>query len=359
MTSGSTGRSSIASHARSRRLSTCLLAAAALGGGCQTAPSLASYHRLETKMNVPAPAPAAALILDKDAVAQLKEDLLPGDIIIGGKNGPLATLLRLAMDEYSYCTHSGIVDIRDGELVVSHAAGVFKMLKNSPRLLGKVEGKVVPISLEAFIVQYDEIRIIRLPDPVTNAKLAVLTRVREAEGTPFDAFFDAQDPTSFHCSEYTFRTLREAGYEHPFKVARRTPNRSLSDMLAKLGITTEYFVNVDSFADVPGTKTVAMLSRYEQPEMGLAIRDAFAVLHEAVTSNPELRVGDLVSCSPEQLLHFSPPAETYLRATIGLTRARPTMDAEEIRRRNELLYDVIARPHVQVMVAEAPEPGIE
>jgi hypothetical protein len=320
----------------------------ALLAGCQSKPSLPA-HRLVDLGTAHDVAVRAPVIADADELAAL---VRPGDLILGAKSSPTATLLRMSMDEYSFYTHSGVVDVRDGKVVVSHSTGRFQLLRNTTRLLGKVTGTVEACSLATFLEEYDEVMVVRLPDPERNARLVALSLEAERDRIPFDPFFDTNDPTAMHCSEYTLRTLRAAGYTEPLPLADRTPNRSFSDLMEKMGITTETFVVVDRMTDIPGARTVAVLSRLGSRAASLALRDALHVLHDRVTADPFLRIGDLVSCDSEQLLHYAPAADLYLRAALGLAESSPTGDPRKLRERSTMLYDVISRPYVRTYVAE-------
>ena len=276
----------------------------------------------------------------------------PGDLILGGKSSATATLLRLSMDRYSFYTHTGVVDVRDGEVVVSHSTGRFRLLRRSPRLLGKLRGTVEACSLEEFLDEYDEVMVVRLPDAARTARLVALSRQAEVDRIPFDPFFDTDDPSSMHCSEYTLRTLRAAGYTVPTPLAGRTPNRSFSELMAKMGITTETFVVVDQMTEIDGARTIAVLSRLGTRARSLALRDALHVLHDRVTNDPFLRIGDLVSCDSENLLHYAPATDLYVRAALGLADSSPTADAATLRERSTMLYDVVSRPYVRTFVAD-------
>ncbi|MHC5114480.1 MAG: hypothetical protein ACYTGP_08645 [Planctomycetota bacterium] len=317
----------------------CLVALLGSAGGCQSRPALTAFHRLDVTAD-PA-ASGAAPGLDREAFRALEAALRPGDIIMGARTDPTSALMRLSMDDYSYYTHSGIVDVRGGDVVVSHATGRFRLMRRSPRLLGKVSGKICAVDLETFIREYHDIRIVRLPDPALNRRLAALTRQCEAEGLPFDPFFDTLDPAAMHCSEYTLRATRSAGYGGRLELARRTPNRSMAKLLRDLGVETEHFVSVDRFAGIPGATIVAEISLFERMETRMALAGAFRVLHERITAEPDAHVGDLVACSAERLMHFTPPTDAYLRGAIGLAEASPARDPREVREHSDLLYDVI------------------
>jgi len=348
--SNSIGRCPVPSPGPLPRLATPILLVAALlavasGAGCQSRPPLSAFHWLDPAADVPGPAVPEALA--RDGYRDLRAELRPGDVIMGARTDPTSALMRLAMDEYSYYTHSGIVDVRDGEVVVSHASGRFRLFRRSPHLLGKVVGTVAAIDLEDFIREYHDVRVVRLPDPVKNRRLVAIARACEAKELPFDPFFDTLDPFRLHCSEYTLRATRAAGYGGPVDLARRTPNHSMANLLRRLGVETDYFVNVDRFAAIPGATVVAEISRFDRPETATALVEAFRVMHERVCGDPDMHVRDLVGCSPERLMHFTPPAEVYLRGAIGLAEASPTRDPLEVRERSELLYDLICGERVQ------------
>ncbi len=314
------------------------------GSGCHLTPPLNTYTRLDANEG------GLDKKLSRDALRRLASELKPGDIILGAKNGAMATLLRLSLGQYSYYTHSGVVDIRHGKVVVSHATGRFKLFQKTPHLLEKMRGSVEHISLERFLRTYYDIKVYRLPDKKKNRRMVESSLRHEQEKTPFDCYFDPLDPKAVHCTEYTAQVLKEAGYEHGFDLVSRTHNQSLSDLLGKLGITTEYFLRIDAFVELPGTKLVAEFSRYGTRAVSMGTAGGLQVLHEEVNHDPALRVGDLISCNMKRMVHFSEPLRLYLLAVTGMAERNPTTDETEILRRNRLLYDIIVRPHVRRII---------
>lgn len=332
-----------------------MISAAGAVAGCRTNPPLSQFTRLD--VGQPSDdGPLATSPLSRAAYRRLEAEVRPGDIILSTKQSAISAILRFALEDFSYYTHSGTIDVRNGRPVVSHASGRFKLLRNTPRLLDKVTGSIETAPLETYIRTYTDILIIRLPDPQKNLSMARATREYERRGVPMDPFFDLGDQSSLHCSEYTAKLIEEGGYEYRFALSGRSLNPHMRRLLTRVGVRATEFIRTADFAELPGVQAVARISRFPSCELSLAIADALHVLHDEISSNPTLCIGSLVAFDTEQLCHFSEPVQLYFRGVTGMVEANPTRDAAEIRRHNAILYDVIVRPHVRL---DAGEQGAE
>lgn len=276
---------------------------------------------------------------------ELFSGLRSGDIILGVKEDPITAFVRLITIQPNYFTHSGTIEVDEGEggkrtVRVWHAIGDFSLLHLSSHVLGKVRGGVRSIALADFMRMYDSLAIVRLPDEAKNRAAVQACKDLQAEGVEFDPFVDCVDHTTICCTELTAVAIERAGYDFNLQPLQRTTNVAISNLLYGWNVTTPGVIMADQFEHLPGARTVAVISRYGRMETYLAMRDAMKLLHERVASGA-MQASDLIGFDTKRMVHFSTRMDLFMRGVEGLARALPTVDAGEFRRRNAVVFDAV------------------
>lgn len=311
----------------------------ALGCG-ESRPPLTAYHRIDLPANSDAPT------LSAETHAQLLEQLRSGDIILCARDDPVSVVQRLTTIEPTYFLHSGTIEVVEKsnrgrtirEAVVWHSTGAFDFLKLSPHMLGKVKGDVRSTPLEAFIRNYDALMIIRLPDADLNARMAAVCRRLHESNVKFDPYFDCVDHRELCCTEFTAVVIEEAGYDYDIQPAPRTSNAAMASLMIGWNVTVPGMIMAGQFERLPGAATIALISRYGRLETYLAFRDASMLVQERVLAG-RAEARDFAALDGKHLGHFPPRMQLFMRGVEGLALASPTLDAVEIRRRNEIVYE--------------------
>lgn len=133
-----------------------------------------------------------------------------GQIIVTEHPGATSLFLSLTARDYHPFLHIGIIVIEADRPFVYEAMGATLPLPWA-RPNAHVGGGVQRVALNGFLERGGIIAIYEPPASVDRRTLAEFARARWREKFPFDALYDASDPSKYYCVEFVVRALEAAG----------------------------------------------------------------------------------------------------------------------------------------------------
>jgi hypothetical protein len=270
-----------------------------------------------------------------DSNPKTKIRLLPGDLIIGSKLSPVGFLMGLATEKPGYFGHIGIITEEGGQPIIYEAFGAMHIFKRSESLFGKIEGTIQKIPLAGFMSRYDDVMILRLPNPKKNQKIAELAKASIKEGLEFDPFFDPDSPPPC-CTEYPRNLMKEAGYETLPENVGRTTNASVSKVLNLLGIKSRHFLTTQGFLDIPGVTIVDVISKVPSQGLRQVVLESQRLAYENLNLGDS--IGNYLDFDGKQGLHFRDRLASYFLSTYLYFLENPIEDPEQRRNIMEKIF---------------------
>lgn len=167
-----------------------------------------------------------------DGVEELR--LESGQLLITDSGGPSALFFALFSAEFSPFVHAGVLAMEEGDPFVYEVYGRFRPGLGS-RPTDLVKGRVYRTPLADFVSRGKYVEIYRPPAEVDRERLMAFVREHYREQTPFDPYFDFDDPSAFYCTEFVALAWQAGGYRLPSLVPF-PDNPSLSRTRRWLGI---------------------------------------------------------------------------------------------------------------------------
>lgn len=244
--------------------------------------------------------------------------LSAGDLVLvkNPKAQSLATTLTFA--RFTYFDHLGVLIERDGAFFVCDSWPSFHPLGKSDDFASRFRGGVRATELGRFLAHYETLEVVRLADAQRNAALARAAEASLAEAIEFDPHHDPHDPR-LSCSEYVRGLLERAGYAELPPPRAVTPRSDYRALLQLLGFPSDAFDVPEDLAALPGTRTVALVSRFATRARLEAHRAAFARLHARFQAGAKL--SELLCVDRLRFLAYPPNVALFLQAAVGLADA--------------------------------------
>jgi|CXWL01.1.fsa_nt_gi hypothetical protein len=267
-----------------------------------------------------------------------------GQIVASEQGSPQSLFLSLLVADSYPWVHTGILSIEDGIPWLYESQGQVRPTLSGPpnRNIG---GGVRRVALESFIGRQRFVGIYEPPAGVDAARVAGYARQRYLDGTPFDAYFNLQDPSKVYCGEFTTLAL-EAGGAPARHLSAISPNRSVRVVTDWLEIDTDTIVPAG--AVVADAERVALLSsRHTRAQIDayFALKDE---LHRRFTEDQKL--GNVLSFSLISMLDFRPEVREYMNRVNEEAGDWEALSAEDIRDRVQALAVEAFGPAGQVPV---------
>ncbi len=167
---------------------------------------------------------AAAKPLPSRGAFVLPKGLEHGQIVVSENGGAVSLFYSLFAAEYRPWVHAGILAIEGGEAVVYEAVGSFVPIPGMAPTT-TVSGTLRRVSLERFAAGKLVVGVYAPPAAVDRARLVAFARAHYEAATPFDPFFDLDDPAALYCTELVALALVAAGHA-PIAPTRMHDSRS-------------------------------------------------------------------------------------------------------------------------------------
>ncbi|MDP2322785.1 MAG: hypothetical protein Q8N51_02015 [Gammaproteobacteria bacterium] len=275
-----------------------------------------------------------------------------GQIVASEQGSPQSLFLSLLVADPYPWVHTAVLAIEDGVPWIYESQGRVRPSLSGPpnRNIG---GGVRRVSLESFIGRQRFVGIYEPPPGVDAARVAAYARERFLAGTPFDAYFDLQDPSKVYCGEFTTLALA-AGGAPARRLSAFTPNRSVRVVTDWLEIDTDEIVAAG--AVVADARRVALISARHTERQIDAYFDMKDELHRRFTVDQKL--GNVLSFSSITMLDFQPEVREYMNRVNTEARTWDGLSAQAVRGRVQALAAEAFGPYVEVPVAASVRSGV-
>ncbi len=268
--------------------------------------------------------------------------LVSGDVILAKNPKAQSLASTLAMMEFTFYDHLGLLAIEDGGVFVYESWPKVDLLCSASDFVSRYRGQVRRISLSDFLERYETLELVRFPDPARNLAAVAEARDSVTRDIEYDPHHDPNGP-ELSCSEYLEMLLVEGG-GYVWKCPRRAVGRNLAiDRTSKMiGFRTPDYIVPDVFLDFPGVRQVGVISIHSSSSEVLAIHEAFSVLH--ARDHPDAPAGNHVTVHPWHFLVFRDETLAFLELTKAYFRDHPSSDPAAIREVVEEIYEICIRP---------------
>ena len=273
-------------------------------------------------------------------------DLRTGDLLLAKNKKPQSLGQTLALAEFTYYDHLGVL-VRDGEeLFVCESWPRLRLLAFADSFAERFQGGVQRVPLGDFLERYETVELVRLsPErfgPDFGPRLGAAARASLDAGIRYDPHHDPGDP-ALSCSEYVTWLIEDVlGHELALRMVETTPNPSMRTLLDSLGFRPHAYVVPDSFRELAGSRTVALFSHDRSGPAHLGRRAAFRTLFEHFRRNTE--VGSYLTVDPLRLVRYRRNVEAFLECAAAFAEAHPALDEAGVRRELGGMVELFFRP---------------
>jgi hypothetical protein len=136
--------------------------------------------------------------------------LASGQIVVSETGDATSLFFSLFTENYAPWVHAGILAIEDGVAFVYDATGTLFPIPGVPPT-STVGGSVRRVALTRFVRGKRVVGFYAPGAGIDAVKLVAFARGHYARGTPFDAYFDADDSSALYCTEFVALGLQAAG----------------------------------------------------------------------------------------------------------------------------------------------------
>lgn len=267
--------------------------------------------------------------------------LASGDLVLVKMGHPQSLAITLTLEEFNFYDHVGVLVERRGRWLVCDSWPDFRLLGKADDFASRFRGGVRATPLASFLAPYETALFVRLPDEERSARLAACALASLGEGLEYDPRHDPADPR-VSCTEYLQLLLERAGFEPP-RVPRAVGEQAeLRAVLAALGFGMGAFVAPDQFAELPGARSVAWISRHSSRAGARAIEAAFALLHARFRAGG--RLADFLGVGHFRLLRYRSNVAAFLGWAEGWAIARGVEERAPLERELAALVPLFFGP---------------
>lgn len=194
-------------------------------------------------------APSLSIAAADRSVRWQDVSLYDGQIILTESGDAISALMSLIPREFYPFSHSGIIAIEAGEVVVYEARGAYKVGGGTPADdWFKDESGIRRSRLKEYL-ERENYAVVYDPPPGADASkiVAFVRRHYDAE-TRFDSYFDHRTKDALYCAELIHDALRAGGWRGVSPPVPIRANSSLQTILKWWGIETETTLPVGRLA---------------------------------------------------------------------------------------------------------------
>ena len=260
--------------------------------------------------------------LDRHESAALR-DLRDGDLVVARHSRAQAYGTSLALAEFTWFNHMGLVAIEDGRVVIYESWATLSRLGPSQDFASRFQGGARRTPLVEFLREYEELSFLRLTDAERGGAWAEAARNSLERGIRFDPHHDPNN-AELDCSEYVLALAQEIGLAlDPPRVAS-TPNPAVRALQQSLGFHDREYVVPDAFFSLPAAQGVTRLSRHPSLERSFVAREAARLLQGLVGQSGQ--ASDLLAFDRWRLLRLRRNARSFLDWADAYFAAHPGPD---------------------------------